>query len=132
MEQLGLRYPSEPIILVRPDAVPDDIPLILRVDGMLTSLGGATSHAALVTQQLGRTCVVGCRQLVVDEQRRRSQIGERTLETGDLISISGIDGSVYLGTPCTQVRRRGLSLSGGRGEAADRSTKRSKPMGSKS
>ena len=47
VEQLRLRDPSDPIILVRPDAVPDDIPLLLRADGMVTSLGGATSHAAL-------------------------------------------------------------------------------------
>jgi pyruvate,orthophosphate dikinase len=109
VEQLRLRYPGEPIILARPDAVPDDIPLILRADGLVTSLGGATSHAALVTQQLGRTCVVGCRQLVVDEPRSHSRIGGRTLSSGDLISISGIDGSVYLGRhPCTQVRRHRL------------------------
>ena len=109
IEALRRRYPDDAIILVRPDTVPDDIPLILQADGMLTSLGGATSHAALVAQQLGKTCVVGCRKLQVDKDRGRSRLGDRTLSTGDLISISGIDGSVYLGNhPCTEVRAHQL------------------------
>jgi pyruvate,orthophosphate dikinase len=108
IENLRRRFPDDPIILIRPDTVPDDIPLILRVDGLLTALGGATSHAALVAQQLGRTCVVGCQELRVDEGQRRSQFGGLTLASGDLISISGIDGSVYLGRhrSTTVCRRR--------------------------
>jgi pyruvate,orthophosphate dikinase len=110
IESLRRRFPDDPVILLRPDTVPDDIPLILRADGVVTSLGGATSHAALVAQQLGRTCVVGCRQLRIDEVRGRSQLGEHTLCTGEFISISGIDGSVYLGEhPSTKVRRRQLA-----------------------
>jgi pyruvate,orthophosphate dikinase len=109
VESLRRRYPDDPIILARPDTVPDDIPLILQTDGMLTSLGGATSHAALVAQQLGRTCVVGCRQLHVDEQQRRSRIGGCMLSTGEFVSINGIDGSVYSGQHrSTTVRRRRL------------------------
>jgi pyruvate,orthophosphate dikinase len=107
LEHLRERFPDDPIILLRPDTVPDDIPLILRAAGVVTSLGGATSHAALVAQQLGRACVVGCRELEVDEPRGCSQIGGHTLSTGDFISISGIDGTVYLGKhPAAKVRRR--------------------------
>jgi pyruvate,orthophosphate dikinase len=109
VESLRRRFPDDPIILARPDTVPDDVPLILQADGMLTSLGGATSHAAIVAQQLGRTCVVGCRQLQVDEQRSCSRIGSRILSTGEFVSISGIDGSVYFGQhPSTTVRRQRL------------------------
>lgn len=106
IERLRREYPEDPVILLRPDTVPDDIPLILRVNGMVTSLGGATSHAAIVAQQLGRTCVVGCRELRVHEQRGCSEFGDRTLSTGEFISISGVDGTIYLGRhPSTEVRR---------------------------
>jgi pyruvate,orthophosphate dikinase len=100
----------EPIVLLRPDTVPDDIPLLLQADGMVTAIGGATSHAAVVAQRLGRTCVVGCRQLQVDEVEKRSDLGGLTIKTGDLISINGSDGSIYLGKhPSTVVRRQGLA-----------------------
>jgi pyruvate,orthophosphate dikinase len=109
VESLRREFPDDPIILLRRDTVPDDIPLILLADGVLTSIGGATSHAALVAQHLGRTCVVNCRELQVDEERGCSQIGGRTLSKGEFISISGIDGAVYFGKhPSTQVSRRQL------------------------
>ncbi len=77
---------------------------------MVTALGGATSHAALVAQQLGRTCVVGCRELSVDDEMRQSTLGGSTLCSGDLISINGIDGSVYIGKHAvTTVRRHQLA-----------------------
>jgi pyruvate,orthophosphate dikinase len=107
--ELRHRYREEPIILLRPDTVPDDIPLLLQADGMVTAIGGATSHAAVVAQRLGRTCVVGCRQLHVDEAEKRSDLGGLTLKTGDLLSINGSDGSIYLGKhPYTIVSRQGL------------------------
>jgi pyruvate,orthophosphate dikinase len=107
--QLRERYPDDPILLLRPDTVPDDIPLILHADGMVTAIGGATSHAALVAQRLGRTCVVGCRQLEVYDDRKHSKLAGRALETGEFISINGGDGSIYLGKhPSTTVRRRRL------------------------
>jgi pyruvate,orthophosphate dikinase len=101
------RFPDDPIILLRPDTVPDDIPLVLQADGMVTALGGATSHAAVVAQRLGRTCVVGCRQLEVDDEQGRSMLAGRVIETGDFLSVSGSNGSVYSGRhPSTLVRRR--------------------------
>jgi pyruvate,orthophosphate dikinase len=103
------QYPEDPILLLRPDTVPDDIPLILHADGMVTAIGGATSHAALVAQRLGRTCVVGCRQLEVRDDQKRSQLAGHAIVTGDFISINGSDGSVYLGKhPSTTVRRQRL------------------------
>ncbi|UCE86039.1 MAG: hypothetical protein JSU66_17220 [Deltaproteobacteria bacterium] len=110
IEALRERHPDDAIILVRPDTVPDDIPLLLQADGMVTAVGGATSHAALVAQRLGRTCVVGCRKLQVFEEECRSELAGRKLATGDVISINGVDGSVYLGEHgVTMVRRRRVS-----------------------
>jgi pyruvate,orthophosphate dikinase len=100
-------FPSDPIILLRPDTVPDDIPLIVQVDGIVTARGGTTSHAAVVAQQLGRACVVACRELEVNEEESRSLLAGRPLETGEFLSINGIDGSVYSGQhPSTMVQRR--------------------------
>ena len=108
VERLREEFPGEPIILLRPDTVPDDIPIVLEVDGLLTAVGGATSHAAVAAKRLGKTCVVGTRALIVDERASRSTIGGREVATGDLISISGIDGGVYLGAhPVAELRVRG-------------------------
>jgi pyruvate,orthophosphate dikinase len=104
------RHPEDPIVLLRPDTVPDDIPLILHTDGMVTAIGGATSHAALVAQRLGRTCVVGCRQLEVNDATMCSRIAGREIATGEYLSINGSDGSIYLGKhPATTVRRQRLT-----------------------
>jgi len=95
---------TAPIILLRPDTVPDDIPIVMQADGLLTSLGGATSHAAVAAKRLGKTCVVGCRDLDVGDASGPSLAGRR-LRTGEVISINGLDGSVYLGShPVTVVR----------------------------
>lgn len=110
VELLRRRFPDDHIILLRPDTVPDDLPLLVEADGMVTAIGGSTSHAAVAAQRLGRTCVVGCRELSVDERARRSVLAGRTLETGDFLSINGVDGSVYLGKhPSTIVRRQRLA-----------------------
>jgi pyruvate, orthophosphate dikinase len=101
-------HPGEAVILLRPDTVPDDIPLVLQVDGVLTAVGGATSHAAVAAKRLGKTCVVGTRTLQVDESAGLSRIGGHAVRTGDALSISGIDGRVYLGAhPVSEVRVRG-------------------------
>jgi len=104
------QYPDDPIILVRPDTVPDDLPLMVRVAGMVTAIGGATSHAALAAQRLGRVCVVGCRQLEVNERRGRSTLAGQVIKTGEFISINGSDGSIYLGHHPTKMVRRDVGL----------------------
>jgi len=110
VEMLRRLFPDDNIILLRPDTVPDDLPLLVEADGMVTALGGATSHAAVAAQRLGRTCVVGCRDLSVDERARRSVLAGRALETGEFLSINGVDGSVYFGQhPSTMVRRQRLA-----------------------
>jgi pyruvate, orthophosphate dikinase len=101
-------HPGDPVILLRRDTVPDDIPLVLGADGLLTAVGGATSHAAVAAKRLGKTCVVGARPFEVEAHESRSRFGPRIVRTGDPISINGIDGSVYLGMhPVTRVRVRG-------------------------
>jgi pyruvate,orthophosphate dikinase len=108
IERLSRQFPGDPIILLRPDTVPDDVHLVLRAEGVLTALGGATSHAAVITQLLGKTCVVGCRQLEI--VNGAMTLGGRPLTPGDHLSISGLDGSVYLGSHAvvdTKIRGRG-------------------------
>jgi pyruvate,orthophosphate dikinase len=109
VRRLKEEKPDDPVIVLRPDTVPDDIPIILQAEGLLTSLGGSTSHAAVAAQSLGRTCVVGCRGLEVDDERGVARIGGRELRAGDDLSINGMDGSVYGGRhPTTIAPRRGL------------------------
>jgi pyruvate,orthophosphate dikinase len=105
IRELRHRWPEDPIVLLRRDTVPEDVPLVLQVDGLLTALGGATSHAAVAAQRLGKTCVVGCRGLDVSERPGGSTMGDHVLATGEPISIDGFDGSVYLGAhPVVRVR----------------------------
>ena len=106
IEELRRRWPEDPVILARRDTVPEDIPLILQADGLVTALGGATSHAALVAQRLGRTCVVGCRQLEVNQEAMCSELAGRKVKTGEFVSIDGRDGSVYLGRHKSQMVHR--------------------------
>lgn len=89
--------PGTSLILLRRDTVPDDIEEIHRADGLLTARGGATSHAAIVAHRLGKTCVVGCANLTCLEREKRCKLGGTDLQSGDWISIDGLEGSVYLG-----------------------------------
>ena len=101
---LRRRHPDDPVLLVRPDTVPDDIHLLFQADGLLTAVGGATSHAAVVAARLGKPCVVGCRGLVVKEEAGSIVVDGRHVATGEFLSINGSDGSVYAGRhPVTMI-----------------------------
>jgi len=89
--------PGTPLIIVRGDTVPDDIKEIYEADGLLTARGGSTSHAAIVAHRLGKTCVVGCPNLFCNEKDSTCSLDEKDLESGEWISIDGLEGSVYLG-----------------------------------
>lgn len=91
------KEPHIALILVRNDTVPDDILEISASDGLLTARGGLTSHAAVVAHRLGKTSVVGCGAMQVDEKRKICRIADRRLQSGDHISIDGQTGSVYQG-----------------------------------
>jgi pyruvate,orthophosphate dikinase len=90
-----------PVILVRKETTPDDIHGMDVSKGILTAVGGLTSHAAVVARGMGRPCVVGASSVAVDEARKQATIlfeGHKTvLKEGDWISLDGTLGEVYLG-----------------------------------
>ncbi|MDN3267947.1 pyruvate, phosphate dikinase [Streptomyces sp. MA15] len=89
---------GEKVILIRRETNPDDLDGMIAAEGILTSRGGKTSHAAVVARGMGKTCVCGAEELEVDTKRRRMTVpGGRVVEEGDLISIDGSSGKVYLG-----------------------------------
>ncbi|MCP4683664.1 MAG: pyruvate, phosphate dikinase [Desulfobacterales bacterium] len=97
IRHLRKKEPGTSLIIVRGDTVPDDIKEIYEADGLLTARGGSTSHAAIVAHRLGKTCVVGCSNLVCMEKEKTCSFDQRGLQSGDWISIDGLEGSVYLG-----------------------------------
>jgi pyruvate,orthophosphate dikinase len=102
VQSLKKEYPDTPIILLRSDTVPDDIREISVADGILTGKGGATSHAAIVAHRLGKTCVVGFSKMKLWEKDKTCHIDDHVLQTGDMISIDGRSGAIYLGYHATE------------------------------
>ncbi|MFF7677301.1 pyruvate, phosphate dikinase [Actinacidiphila glaucinigra] len=89
---------GEKVILIRRETNPDDLNGMIAAEGILTSRGGKTSHAAVVARGMGKTCVCGAEELEVDTKRRRMTApGGVVVEEGDVISIDGSSGKVYLG-----------------------------------
>ncbi|HUY13003.1 MAG TPA: pyruvate, phosphate dikinase [Terriglobia bacterium] len=88
---------SGPVILVRAETVPDDIHGMEVAAGILTSRGGMTSHAAVVTRGMGKCCVAGCSEAEVDEKKKTLKIGGTIVKEGDWISLDGSTGRVILG-----------------------------------
>jgi pyruvate, orthophosphate dikinase len=89
---------GEKVILVRRETNPDDLTGMIAAEGILTSRGGKTSHAAVVARGMGKTCVCGAEELGVDTKRRFfTAPGGVRVEEGDVISIDGTSGAVYLG-----------------------------------
>lgn len=87
---------GKPVILVRKITNPDDLGGMLAAKGVLTSEGGRTSHAALVARQYGIPTICGCRDLRVDEANRQCTLSGQTVKEGDVISLDGTTGEVYL------------------------------------
>jgi pyruvate,orthophosphate dikinase len=85
------------VILVRPDTKPDDVHGMLAAQGILTSSGGRTSHAALVARQFGRPAVVGASEIDIDMSARSFAVGSVMVHEGDWLSIDGATGNVYIG-----------------------------------
>ncbi|CAN2042571.1 Pyruvate, phosphate dikinase [Candidatus Magnetomoraceae bacterium gMMP-15] len=85
------------VIMVRPETKPDDVHGMLAAQGILTSRGGRTSHAALVARQFGKPAVVGVSELVIDMNNRVMRVNETIIHEGDWISIDGTSGEVYIG-----------------------------------
>lgn len=88
---------KEKVILVRPETSPDDVGGIIASQGVLTSRGGMTSHAAVVTRGMGKPAVVGCESIKIDPDKRLFEVNGVTVKEGDTITINGSNGEVILG-----------------------------------
>ncbi|MFF5721339.1 pyruvate, phosphate dikinase [Streptomyces buecherae] len=89
---------GENVILVRPETNPDDLPGMVAAQAVLTSRGGKTSHAAVVARGMGTVCVCGAEGLTVDVGERRFTAAGTTVSEGEVISVDGSEGTVYLGS----------------------------------
>jgi pyruvate,orthophosphate dikinase len=100
-EQQG--HVGQRVILVREETRPEDIHGFFASQGILTARGGKTSHAAVVARGMGKPCVAGAEGIRVDVHMRKAFIGEHTISEGDLITVDGTTGDVYLGeVPMTE------------------------------
>jgi pyruvate,orthophosphate dikinase len=88
---------GEKVILVREETKPEDIHGFFASQGILTSRGGKTSHAAVVARGMGKPCVAGAEGISVDIAHRLAMMGEKVVHEGDIITIDGTTGNVYLG-----------------------------------
>jgi len=91
------------VILVRPDTKPDDVHGMLAAEGIVTTRGGRTSHAALVARQFGKPAVVGVENLIIDLVASEARVGDHVIAEGDWLSIDGTRGCVYEGRMPTVV-----------------------------
>lgn len=86
-----------PVVLVRPETNPDDIEGMNAAVGILTAIGGRTSHAAVVARGMGKPCIVGCSDLKIDEHTAILSVDGHSLKEGEAISIDGFTGEVFIG-----------------------------------
>ncbi len=89
---------GEQVVLVRKETSPEDIGGMNVAQGILTSTGGMTSHAAVVARGMGTPCVAGCKELKVNEAMKTLTVGDKVFNEGNWISLDGTDGEVYEGT----------------------------------
>ena len=92
---------GEKVILVRIETSPEDIHGMNVAQGILTARGGMTSHAAVVARGMGKCCVSGCQDLVIDYKKQVAKLGSATFKKGDYISLNGTTGEVMLGEVAT-------------------------------
>jgi pyruvate,orthophosphate dikinase len=90
-------HEGKKVIMVRPETKPDDVHGMLAAQGILTSRGGRTSHAALVARQFGKPAVVGVAALDIDMSQRQMAVDGRIIKEGDWVSIDGTLGDVFAG-----------------------------------
>ena len=94
---------NKQVIMVRPETKPDDVHGMLAAEGILTSRGGRTSHAALVARQFGKPAVVGVAALKIEIAKRQMTVGDTVIHEGDWLSIDGTTGEVFTGKLDTMV-----------------------------
>ena len=88
---------GEAVILVRQETSPDDFHGMVEAKGILTAVGGLTSHAAVVARGMGKPCVTACEGLSINHAERKARLGDHDLAEGDVITIDGGTGEVILG-----------------------------------
>lgn len=88
---------GEKVVLVRSETTPDDIHGIVYAQGVLTSRGGMTSHAAVVARGMGKPCVCGCESIKIDAEGELFTVNGQVVKKGDFISVDGATGNVILG-----------------------------------
>ncbi|HLI46610.1 MAG TPA: pyruvate, phosphate dikinase [Geobacterales bacterium] len=88
---------GEQVILVREETKPDDVHGFYASVGILTAKGGMTSHAAVVARSIGKPCVVGAEEIKIDYEKRLFKVGNLVVKEGEVITIDGFEGHVYLG-----------------------------------
>ncbi len=99
---------GERVLLVRTVTSPEDVRGMQAAQGILTARGGMTSHAAVVARGMGKSCVVGCRELVINESAGYCRIGDVEVRASDLLTIDGASGKVILGqAPLVEADLRG-------------------------
>ncbi|RYD04105.1 pyruvate phosphate dikinase [Desulforamulus aquiferis] len=88
---------GQKVLLVGTETTPDDIHGMVASQGILTSRGGMTSHAAVVARGMGKPCVCGCEAIKIDMENKQFSVGNHVIKEGDLISIDGTSGQVIIG-----------------------------------
>lgn len=88
---------GEKLVLVREETKPDDVPAFFKSVGILTSRGGKTSHAAVVARGMGKPCIVGCSEINIDYSNNQFIVGSIAVKEGDVITIDGSTGKVFIG-----------------------------------
>jgi len=95
---------GERAILVRQETSPEDIEGMINAEGIVTSRGGMTSHAAVVARGMGKCCVAGCGDIIVDEANKILKTKNKEYKEGDWISLNGSEGKIYEGElPTTEI-----------------------------
>lgn len=92
---------GEKVVLVRLETSPEDISGMKSAQGILTVRGGMTSHAAVVARGMGKCCVSGCGDIVMNEAEKKFTLAGKTFKEGDSISIDGTTGNIYEGVIAT-------------------------------
>ena len=101
-EALKQANPAAALILVRKETTPEDLRGMKAALGILTAVGGVSSHAALVSRQMGKVCIVGAGELEIDNERGTVNVKGKKLKEGDDISIDGFTGEVFAGSISTR------------------------------
>ena len=96
-QAVQMKEDGEKVILVRPETSPEDLSGMISAEGLLTARGGVTSHAAVVARGMGKCCVSGCRSIVIDDEKDIMTVGDKVYHAGEVISLNGTTGRVYLG-----------------------------------